>query len=145
MALLLIRPEFDQWLPGEHNGTFRGNGHAFVTGRAALDKFWATTRFADDVTASSALVGRRLRAIAGGLPGTRVRGRGMMQGVDLGSSTWAADVARRCFDAGLLIETCGPRDEVVKVMAPLTTPDDLLGQGLDILADAIDSSSGPAT
>ena len=30
-ALTLFRPELDQWAPGEHNGTFRGNNHAFVT------------------------------------------------------------------------------------------------------------------
>src|SRR3546814_2414380 len=24
-ALTLLRPELDQWSPGEHNGTFRGN------------------------------------------------------------------------------------------------------------------------
>jgi len=34
MALALIHPEFDQWQPGEHNGTFRGNNLAFVTATA---------------------------------------------------------------------------------------------------------------
>ena len=37
MALTLIRPELDLWLPGEHNGTFRGNNAAFITAAAALD------------------------------------------------------------------------------------------------------------
>ena len=36
MAVLLIRPRWDAWTPGDHNGTFRGNGHAFVTATAAL-------------------------------------------------------------------------------------------------------------
>src|SRR3546814_7776963 len=35
-ALTLFRPELDVWSPGEHNGTFRGNNHAFVTATAAL-------------------------------------------------------------------------------------------------------------
>src|SRR5690606_15081487 len=35
-ALTLFSPELDQWNPGEHNGTFRGNCHAFVTATAAL-------------------------------------------------------------------------------------------------------------
>jgi diaminobutyrate-2-oxoglutarate transaminase len=47
-AALLIRPDLDIWKPAEHNGTFRGNNHAFVTARVALEKFWA------DDTASSA-------------------------------------------------------------------------------------------
>ncbi len=31
LALVLMRRELDQWAPGEHNGTFRGNNPAFVT------------------------------------------------------------------------------------------------------------------
>jgi diaminobutyrate-2-oxoglutarate transaminase len=37
---------------------------------------------------------------------------------------------------GLLIETCGPRDDVVKVLPPLTTPEDQLREGLGIVAEA---------
>src|SRR3546814_15145011 len=37
-ALTLLRPELDQWSPGEHNGTFRGNNHAFVTATAELGR-----------------------------------------------------------------------------------------------------------
>ena len=39
MALTLIKPEYDQWGPGEHNGTFRGNNLAFVAATEALS-FW---------------------------------------------------------------------------------------------------------
>jgi diaminobutyrate-2-oxoglutarate transaminase len=41
MALVLVRPEHDVFGPAEHNGTFRGNTHAFVTARVAIEKFWA--------------------------------------------------------------------------------------------------------
>ena len=37
MSLLLIRPEWDKFLPAEHNGTFRGNQLAFVGAKAALE------------------------------------------------------------------------------------------------------------
>ncbi len=36
MALTLLKPELDQWKPGEHNGTFRGIAPAFLTGAEAL-------------------------------------------------------------------------------------------------------------
>ena len=94
------------------------------------------------MSAKSVLLAHRLGAIAASLPEARVKGRGLMQGIDLGSTAWAADVARRCFEARLIIETCGPRDEVVKVMAPLTTPEEVLEQGLDILAGAVEASRG---
>ena len=29
LAAVLIRRDLDVWRPGEHNGTFRGNNHAF--------------------------------------------------------------------------------------------------------------------
>src|SRR3546814_5733814 len=32
-AMVLLKPEHDVWGPAEHNGTFRGNNHAFVTAR----------------------------------------------------------------------------------------------------------------
>ena len=42
-----------------------------------------------------------------------------------------------CFDAGLIIETSGAHDEVIKVLAPLVIDDAVLGAGLDILQTKI--------
>ena len=36
-SVVLIKRALDVWKPGEHNGTFRGNNHAFVTATAALE------------------------------------------------------------------------------------------------------------
>ena len=140
MAALLIRPEFDQWLPGEHNGTFRGNAHAFVTGEVALRKFWSDATFARDVGRRAGLVEARLSEMAGLRLGLRRKGRGLMQGIDLVDEELSADVRRRCISDGLLIEGCGPYDEVIKVMAPLTTPDDILDHGLGVLRTALEAS-----
>jgi diaminobutyrate-2-oxoglutarate transaminase len=143
MAVLLIRPRWDAWTPGEHNGTFRGNGHAFVTATAALRKFWSDDALVTDVARRSELVGSRLKEIAAAVPGGRLKGRGMIQGVDLGRSERAAAVRTACARDGLLIECCGPHDEVIKVLAPLTTDDDLLHRGLDVLQDAVAAEVGP--
>jgi diaminobutyrate-2-oxoglutarate transaminase len=143
MALLLIRPEFDVWSPGEHNGTFRGNAHAFVTARVALEKFWADDTFADDIARRGALTKEHLLGIARELPGSRLKGRGMMQGIDVGSGELASEICRHCYDQRLIIETSGSHDQVVKVFAPLTTPDALLGRGLAILREAVDAATVP--
>ena len=137
MALLLIRPQFDRWEPGEHNGTFRGNAHAFVTGRVALEKFWSDPTFAHTVTRRGALVADRLHRIAALIPGSRVKGRGMMQGIDVGSESLAAEICRRCAGERLIVESAGPNDEVIKILAPLTTPDTLLERGLDIIESSV--------
>src|SRR5690606_10253068 len=44
-AVVLMKPALDQWAPGEHNGTFRGNNHAFITAKAAIDTYWADDTF----------------------------------------------------------------------------------------------------
>ena len=135
-AALLIKPEHDIWKPAEHNGTFRGNTHAFVTGRVALEKFWSDDSFQKDVQHKSAILTAGLQAIADALPNARLKGRGMMQGVDVGSGELAGDICGRAFDKGLIIETSGAHDEVVKVLAPLTIPEETLRKGLNILLDA---------
>lgn len=143
MAVALFRPELDQWSPGEHNGTFRGNNHAFVTATAALRHFWSDGQFAGEVRRHGDLLGRRLDQIAQTY-GLSTRGRGMMRGLDLGCGDLAAQVVRDAFARGLIIETSGPHDEIVKVLAPLNIDSDLLGQGLDILAETVGATLAPA-
>jgi len=136
MALLLIRPEHDVFGPAEHNGTFRGNTHAFVTARVAIEKFWADGAFRKEIDAKARLLTDALADIAGLVPGARLKGRGMMQGVDVGNGDLAADICARAFGKGLIIETSGNEDQVVKVLAPLTTPEETLRRGLSILHEA---------
>ncbi len=141
MALTLIKPEHDVWTPAEHNGTFRGNNHAFVTASAALVKFWSTEDFAKEVAAKADVLSKRLGAIATA-HGLHLRGRGMMLGVDVGSGETAAAVCAACFKQGLIIETSGSHDEVVKVLAPLTISPAQFRDGLDTLHAAFDAVLG---
>jgi diaminobutyrate-2-oxoglutarate transaminase len=144
-ALTLFRPELDLWEPGEHNGTFRGNCHAFVTATAALRHFWQDDEFADEVARRAVLLEKRLGQIASRCRGeATVKGRGMMRGIDVGSGELAAAITSAAFDRGIVIETSGARDEVVKVLAPLTIEDDLLATGLIALEDAFREVMTPA-
>lgn len=142
-ALTLFRPEHDRWGPGEHNGTFRGNNHAFVTAEAALRHFWSSDAFASDVERRGRLLGNRLDRIAEEM-GLSTRGRGMMRGIDMGSGELAAAVTSACFERGLIIETSGAHDEIVKVLAPLVIEDEVLSAGLDILDQCIREAVAPA-
>ena len=145
LAAVLIRPEHDIFGPAEHNGTFRGNNHAFVTARVALEKFWADGAFQEEIAGKADLLGKRLSRIAGRVPGARVKGRGMMQGVDVGSGERASDICAECFRNGLIIETSGAFDEVVKILAPLTIERERLERGLDILEAAVATVIQPKT
>lgn len=138
-ALVLLRPELDQWSPGEHNGTFRGNNHAFITARKALETFWQDDSFAAGVRAKGELVTKRLQAMADRFPQLfdKVKGRGLMQGIACRDGDIADVITSKCFERGLIIETAGPNDEVVKCLCPLIITEAELTQGLDWLEDAI--------
>ncbi|MEQ9259879.1 MAG: diaminobutyrate--2-oxoglutarate transaminase [Roseovarius sp.] len=145
MALVLVRPEYDIFGPAEHNGTFRGNTHAFVTARVAIEKFWADDSFSKAIGAKAQILEDALEEVAELVPGARLKGRGMMRGVDVGSGELAEAICGRAFEKGLIIETSGPEDEVVKVLAPLTTPETTFRKGLKILLEAArDVTSGAA-
>jgi diaminobutyrate-2-oxoglutarate transaminase len=134
-AMVLLKPEHDVWGPAEHNGTFRGNNHAFVTARVALEKFWQDDAFAESVRAKGEHLGRRLGEIAE-KHGYATKGRGMFRGIDVREGEMASAICAACFEKGLVIETSGAHDEVVKVLAPLTIDQKQLDAGLDIMAKA---------
>lgn len=138
-AVVLMKPELDQWAPGEHNGTFRGNNHAFITARAAIETYWKDDSFAQDVQRKGAILSNRLARIAalGGNGVFRTKGRGMMQGIGCRNGELAGKIVRRCFDDGLIIETSGPDSEVVKILCPLVISDEDLNAGLDILERSV--------
>lgn len=136
MGLVLVKPEHDVMGPAEHNGTFRGNTHAFVTARVAIEKFWSDSIFQQDIARRADIVAQGLQTICDMIPGARLKGRGMMRGVDVGSGTLASKICARAFQQGLIIETSGSEGQVVKILAPLTTPDKTLQAGLNILIGA---------
>ncbi|MFC4603390.1 diaminobutyrate--2-oxoglutarate transaminase [Rhodococcus kronopolitis] len=139
MALTLMRPELDVWAPGEHNGTFRGNNPAFVTATAALEQYWSDGMLARSVRTKGDQVHAALADLAGRFDGLSARGRGLVQGLAFTRPEQAAAVCRTAFDAGLLAETAGPTDEVVKLLPPLTISTDELALGLNILTEAVAS------
>ncbi|RDC72054.1 diaminobutyrate--2-oxoglutarate transaminase [Rhodovulum sp. 12E13] len=135
-AVMLMKRDLDIWKPAEHNGTFRGNTHAFVTARVALEKFWADDAFKKEIAAKADILEERLTRIADMIPGAQLKGRGMMRGVDVGSGELAEEICAEAFRGGLIIETSGAHDEVVKVLAPLTIPTAQFEEGLTILENA---------
>ncbi|MGE4279465.1 MAG: diaminobutyrate--2-oxoglutarate transaminase [Magnetospirillum sp.] len=139
MALTLIAPHLDQWAPGEHNGTFRGNNAAFVAAAEALRAYWADGDFQAEILRKGQLVRDALDRIAATHPGgiAQVRGRGLIQGLVFAEDGMAEKAARAAFAEGVIIETSGPKSEVLKVMPPLTIDDDALCQGLDVLARVV--------
>ena len=59
-----------------------------------------------------------------------VRGKGMMLGIAMSEPELAAKISSAAFARGLIVETCGPRNEVLKLLPPLTIELDTLSEGL---------------
>jgi diaminobutyrate-2-oxoglutarate transaminase len=140
-ALVLIRPEHDVWLPGEHNCTFRGNNLAFVTGTAAIQNYWRDDGLETAVMKKGCTARDRLTAIANQYKDAcgPVRERGLIWGLPFTDPDTARNVSRAAFERGLLIETAGPLNEGVKLLPPLTIEDQELAAGLDIIEDSVEA------
>ena len=138
-AVVLIKPELDQWRPGEHNGTFRGNNFAFVTAKAAIDNYWSDDTFSKEIKRKGEYVSQRLEDIVDkyGEGNFTTRGRGMFQGINCINGDIAGKITHNAFQNGLIIETSGADDQVVKFFCPLIISDESLKKGIDIVEQAV--------
>lgn len=138
LSLVLLKPELDQWKPGEHTGTFRGNNLAFVAAREILS-YWETNDFAHAINEKSKTLRTGLEEIAGKYKdlGLSVRGRGMIFGLEVPPNGTAAQIAEQAFGNGLIIERAGFKGDVIKILPPLVIEDELIHKGLEIIDQSI--------
>jgi diaminobutyrate-2-oxoglutarate transaminase len=139
MALTLIKPELDQWEPGEHNGTFRGNNPAFVTATAAMRTYWSDDLLEKSTLSKGEQLGTVLQELADSTSGVEARGRGLARGLAFEQPELADKVCAAAFARGLLMETSGPQSEVVKMLPPLTLSEEELTRGIELLTASVRS------
>ncbi|MEM9488260.1 MAG: diaminobutyrate--2-oxoglutarate transaminase [Myxococcota bacterium] len=146
MSILLIKPEHDQWQPGQHNGTFRGNQLAFIAAAQVIEHYWRDGGLSDEVSDKGTLIANYLHRHVVEEFGARVRGMGMIWGIDLSEvpGVDAGQLSERCFARQLIIETCGRRDEVLTILPPLTMSKENLLTGLDTIVAALRAAAGGA-
>ena len=136
--------------PGGLGGTYGGNPISIAAAHAVLDVIES-----EGLCARAASVGDRMRArltaLAKELPCIGdVRGLGAMVAIELvkDSKTKEPDaeltaaVLSHAEARGLILLSCGTSANVVRLLAPLTIPDAVLGEGLDILAAALRAACG---
>lgn len=133
LSVVLMRPHLDIWESGQHNGTFRGNNMAFVTATIAIRHFWRNMEFTKSIAEKSYAIGQRLQDMREIYPGILgVRGRGMILGMECTPAELAGAVTAECFERGLILETCGANDQVIKFLPALTVETEVLERGMDI-------------
>lgn len=142
MAVLLFKPDLDQWKPGEHTGTFRGNNLAFVASQVSLENYWQNDDLSNAVFYKEKLLKESLEKIANKHSedyDIDVRGRGLAYGFEIkNDKSIAGEISEYAFKENLIIETCGSDNQVVKFLPPLVIDEDLLKEGLNRFETAVD-------
>lgn len=142
LAMNLVKPEIDKhWNPGEHTGTFRGQGLSFVAGSEALGYFEDDTLM-DQVKSYSQIMLNAIQPLEEEYEAVQIRGKGMIYGVDVSSGEHAKAIVNGCFKAALLVSACGSGGRVIKLIPPLTIPEQDLKEGLVILVNECKKALG---
>ncbi len=129
---------------GGLGGTYGGNPVACAAALASIgimrdQDLNARARAIEELTLP------RLRELAAGLPAIGdVRGRGAMLAVELvkpgtlePDAELAGRIAKACHARGVVVLTAGTYGNVLRLLPPLVIPTDVLNDGLDVLAEAI--------
>ena len=136
-GIVASRTLMDRWPTGAHGSTFGGNPVACAAALATLDVFDREDVYAR-VRSLGAAVVERLRAEIGGLPPVRdIRGVGLMIGIELADAATAKAVCARCLADGVIVLSCGPGENVLRLAPALTIPEPDLTKGLDTLITAL--------
>ncbi|NOY70435.1 MAG: diaminobutyrate--2-oxoglutarate transaminase [Deltaproteobacteria bacterium] len=138
MALLLFRQDLDQWKPGEHTGTFRGNNLAFVAACECL-QYWDNMDLGNAIKHKFKIMKKGIEAIVKKFPelNAAVRGRGMIFGLEIPERGFCSQISERCFENGLIIELAGADDQVLKFLPPLVIDEETLLKGIAIVEQSI--------
>lgn len=129
--------------PGGLGGTYAGNPLATAAAHAVLDVIeeerlvQRARELGGQLAARLEALRDRQRRIA------EVRGVGAMLAVELTAPgggpdpEFARDVQARALEEGLLLLTCGPHGNVLRFLFPLTIPQPVFGEALEVLERAL--------
>ena len=134
LGVCVASPKYAEVLgPGTHGCTMGGNPLCAAAGAAAM-------KLIED----EGLLGRAVelgqkamqQLTDANLPGVvEIRGKGLMIGIELEEATPAADIWKKCMNEGLIV--CVAKNNVLRIVPPLTIEQDILEQGLDILINVM--------
>jgi 4-aminobutyrate aminotransferase len=143
-GIVASRALLERWPTGAHGSTFGGNPVACAAALATLDVLDEIDGYRHAAELGDRAVSHLRREVGGHAHVRDVRGLGLMVGVELaGGSLASKDVTDRvcaaCLDAGVIVLSCGPDENVLRLVPPLTISADELDHGLEVLCTAIRS------
>jgi len=134
--------------PGGLGGTYGGNPIACAAAVAAIQTM-TDLKLADRALRIGEIITEVLGPLLGSVATVgELRGRGAMQAIEfVKPGTWepnpavAKAVAATCLAQGVLVLTCGTWGNIVRLLPPLVIGEELLRDGLEVLAEAIQQQS----
>ena len=134
----------DSPTPGGLGGTYAGNPLAVAAAHAVLDVI-ADEGLCDRATRLGQRLKQRLASLRDDVPEiVDIRGPGFMNAVEFAMSgsdkpnpEMANRVREEALSRNLILLTCGVYGNVIRFLAPLTIPDAVFDEALDIIEDSI--------
>ncbi len=136
-GIVAPRALMERWPTGAHGSTFGGNPVACAAALATLDVLEATGAYRRVAALGERVLGRLRRDVGGHTSVRDIRGIGLMIGVELASKDVTDRVCQACLAEGVIVLSCGPDENVLRLAPPLTIADDEIEHGLDVLCAAI--------
>ena len=129
-------------VPGTHGSTFGGNPLAMAVGNAVLETV-LEPGFIEGVQQKALRFKQLLARVQDEHADVveEIRGEGLLMGVKINAKLPAGDVVKACLAEHLL--TVGAGDNVVRMIPPLTTPDEELAEGVARLSRALSRAKKP--
>lgn len=142
-GVIARRELMEHWKAGTHGGTFGGNVVACAAGVATIAVI-QEQHLLENARARGLELTTGLRHLQEEQPRMGdVRGLGLMLGAEFTAPDGTPDkaaakqVVHECLDQGLMLLTCGPWDNTIRLIPPLTVSEAEVKEGLAILAGAV--------
>ncbi|WP_347550076.1 aspartate aminotransferase family protein [Pseudalkalibacillus hwajinpoensis] len=156
LSVVIYDKELDQWNPGAHIGTFRGNQMAMAAGSASLKVIKEqklsehAEKMGEKMLSSLQNLQQNYKELGD------VRGRGLMIGVEIIDPTLtqsssgsypakpelASLIQRECFNRGLILEVGGRNGSVVRLLPPLIITNEQVEEVLRIFEESVAAAIG---
>eukprot|EP00928_Gymnodinium_smaydae_P025301 TRINITY_DN201_c0_g3_i1.p1 TRINITY_DN201_c0_g3~~TRINITY_DN201_c0_g3_i1.p1 ORF type:complete len:480 (-),score=43.24 TRINITY_DN201_c0_g3_i1:224-1663(-) len=153
MAINAFKEDLNVWGPGSHTGTFRGNTIAFACGTASIrymkqERLWEKVRQrGEQFRAHIEAIQARADIIG------HIRGRGLMQGIEIVDNTrtdhlglpkpdgeLAGRIQVEAFKRKLIFERGGRNGAVIRFLTPLIVTEEEIDITCGIFAEAVDAA-----
>jgi 4-aminobutyrate aminotransferase len=136
-GLIAERTTMDRWPLATHGSTFGGNPVSCAAAIAVLDVIAEDELCQRAARLGEAVLARLGSALAGAPQVVDVRGLGLMIGIELSSAATASAVQDACLRAGVIVLTCGPGENVIRLIPPLTITEADLSLGITTVLRAV--------